>query len=369
MYDLTVVQLEKVCSALLEYESKRKSSENIDSESKKTNLLEDEQDDIEPVWLQLATLKFIGNNRKLIPYKIAIKNPVIPSSSEACLIVKDPQRVYKDLVNEAGLSKVVTRVIGLSKLKAKWNSYEQKRQLRDQFDIFLADDRVIPMLPRILGKTFYQKSKVPVPVKISKGTAEQLKREVVSAYGATYFNSAPCSSFMIKCGHVSNTSTELAENVESILQFVSKHIVPDGAKGIASIHLKTSQSIAIPLWNNPNLKELIASSRKVVTKETASSKRKSDEESLPSQKKQKKVEVAKESKDSKQQNVSDKKQVTVKEVPKKLSVKNAAKTTNRDEDSKGKKAKASPKVSQSSLKANGTTAIKKVKAGKNKVKH
>lgn len=45
----------------------------------------------------------------------------------------------------------VAKVIGLSKLKSKFESHEAKRNLCAQYDLFLADDRVIPLLPKLIG--------------------------------------------------------------------------------------------------------------------------------------------------------------------------------------------------------------------------
>ena len=48
----------------------------------------------------------------------------------------------------AGISKVV----GVSKLRTKYEAPEAKRQLCNSYDIFLADERVLPSLPKLLGK-------------------------------------------------------------------------------------------------------------------------------------------------------------------------------------------------------------------------
>ena len=45
------------------------------------------------------------------------------------------------------------KVIGISKLKAKYESHEAKRNLCSEYDIFLADNRILPVLPKLLGKT------------------------------------------------------------------------------------------------------------------------------------------------------------------------------------------------------------------------
>lgn len=45
----------------------------------------------------------------------------------------------------------VKKVLGVSKLKSKYEPHEAKRALCNEFDIFLADDRVLPVLPKLLG--------------------------------------------------------------------------------------------------------------------------------------------------------------------------------------------------------------------------
>lgn len=46
----------------------------------------------------------------------------------------------------------ISRVVGVSKLRTKFEAPEAKRQLCNSYDIFLADERVIPSLPKLLGK-------------------------------------------------------------------------------------------------------------------------------------------------------------------------------------------------------------------------
>ena len=46
----------------------------------------------------------------------------------------------------------VSKVIGVSKLKSKYNVYEARRQLCGAYDFFLADDRIVRR--RFYGKGF-----------------------------------------------------------------------------------------------------------------------------------------------------------------------------------------------------------------------
>ena len=45
----------------------------------------------------------------------------------------------------------VAKVIGVSKLKGKYEPFEAKRQLCNSYDLFIADDRVVPSLPKLIG--------------------------------------------------------------------------------------------------------------------------------------------------------------------------------------------------------------------------
>jgi ribosome biogenesis protein UTP30 len=61
------------------------------------------------------------------------------------------------------------QVLGLSKLRTKYESHEAKRALCAAHDLFLVDERVLPMLPKLLGKTFFAKKKQPIPVRLAGG--------------------------------------------------------------------------------------------------------------------------------------------------------------------------------------------------------
>ena len=47
------------------------------------------------------------------------------------------------------------QVIGLTKLRTKFKQFEAKRQLLGMYDRFLADDRILPMLAKLLGSKFW----------------------------------------------------------------------------------------------------------------------------------------------------------------------------------------------------------------------
>jgi ribosome biogenesis protein UTP30 len=75
-----------------------------------------------------------------------------------CLITKDPQRQYKDLLAEQNI-KFISRVVGIEKLKGKFKPFEARRMLLKENGLFLADERIVPLLPKLLGVKWFEAKK------------------------------------------------------------------------------------------------------------------------------------------------------------------------------------------------------------------
>ena len=102
------------------------------------------------IYLTFGLVK-MNEKQRLKPTKIMLRNSIHENDS-VCLIVKDPQSEWKEKL--AGLK--VDKIIGVSKLRAKYKPYEAKRQLCASYDLFLGDERVVELLPKMLGKTFFK---------------------------------------------------------------------------------------------------------------------------------------------------------------------------------------------------------------------
>jgi ribosome biogenesis protein UTP30 len=88
-----------------------------------------------------------------------IVHPLVdPRTTSICLITKDPQREYKDLL-ESNNIKFISRVVGIEKLKGKFKPFEARRMLLRENGMFLADQRVIPLLPKLLGSKWFEAKK------------------------------------------------------------------------------------------------------------------------------------------------------------------------------------------------------------------
>eukprot|EP00128_Syssomonas_multiformis_P008189 Colp12_sorted_trinity150504_noHs@17941 len=227
-------QVEKAVKALMKH------IENASKTEGKAQLFEEESF----IWLQIGLKKIPDTPKR--PYKIEIPNTLYAvGQTEACLFTKDPQKEYKALLQAQNV-KGINKVIGVTKLKNKYKVYEQKRQLCGSYDIFLADERIIPLLPRLIGKSFFQKKREPIPVDLTK---KNLALELSKARDATYLylGRGPCSS--VKIALTTHTPKQVVENITTgVANLVQR--IPKKWGNIQTIHIKTNDSVALPIYTS-----------------------------------------------------------------------------------------------------------------------
>ena len=233
------------------------------------------------MWLIASTKKHIVRQKRLKPNKILLPHSLNTApTSTICLITPNPQKAFKDVVAHssfpAELSSHIIRVIDIQKLEKKHRSFESKRQLRDSYDLFLADDRIVVYLPKILGKTFFTSTlKRPIPVclqpsKISKkkrnASLQSIKtkknesdsrsiinpskfaQEIERTLQTTTLNLSPSATTTVRVGVASFTPTQLAENIEAVVEAMVEKFIPKKWQGLKAIHIKGPNSIALPIW-------------------------------------------------------------------------------------------------------------------------
>ena len=88
------------------------------------------------------------------------------------------------MVEEKGVTnELVNEVIALRQLKVEYKQYESKLSLVKRYDIFLADSRIIRMLPKFLGKPFYARKKFPIPVDLRANDLKEASHNLVLILG------------------------------------------------------------------------------------------------------------------------------------------------------------------------------------------
>ena len=136
--------------------------------------------------------------------------------------------------------------------------------------MFLADDRIINRLPKVLGKTFYKNNqKRPVPVVLSAkkgkkvngkrekpandagvnaGTPEEVAKEIEKALSSALVSLSPSTNTAVKIGWSNWTSKQIAENVEAVASGLVEKWVPQKWRNVRSIYIKGPDTIALPIW-------------------------------------------------------------------------------------------------------------------------
>ncbi|KAF9617871.1 hypothetical protein IFM89_039090 [Coptis chinensis] len=275
--DLNPTTIGKAVDALLKYNKSQ-------AKNQKAQLLE--HDDF--IYL-ILTLKKIPSKGRTNPYKIPLPSPFHPfdSSEELCLIIDDRSKTKFSLTSEAAKKKVqaenipVSKVLKFSKLKSDYKPFEAKRKLCTSYDMFFADKRIIPLLPRQLGKEFFKKKKIPIPVDLShKNWKEQIKGACEAAL--FYLRTGTCS--VIKIGKVSQERNEIVDNVVAAVKGIVE-IVPKKWGNVRSLHLKLSESLALPVYQTvPDIGMKIAGVEKREEKMDVDSQGESEKEGEKSRK-------------------------------------------------------------------------------------
>ncbi|KAF8408979.1 hypothetical protein HHK36_005049 [Tetracentron sinense] len=213
-----------------------------------------EQDDF---FYLILTLKKLPPKGPTIPHKIPLAHSLHSSQEQLCLIIDD--RSKASLTSDAATKKIkadnipISKVIKLSKLKSDYSPFEAKIKLCDSFDLFFADKRVTPFLPRLLGKQFFKKKKkIPIPINLKQTNwREQIEDACGSAF--LYLRTGTCS--VLKVGRVSQSRDEIVANVVVAIDGVVEN-VPKKWRNVRSFHLKLLESLSLPVYQSVSEMEL-----------------------------------------------------------------------------------------------------------------
>ncbi|KAG7561345.1 Ribosomal protein L1/ribosomal biogenesis protein [Arabidopsis thaliana x Arabidopsis arenosa] len=239
------------------------------SKTEKPQLLEED----ELVYL-IASLKKIPQTSRTNAYRIPLPHPLInptEDSPELCLIIDDRPKsglTKADVTKKIKSENIpITKVIKLSKLKSDYKAFEAKRKLCDSYDMFFADRRIIPLLPRVIGKKFFASKKIPVAIDLKH---KNWKQQIEKACGSAMFFIRTGTCSVIKVGKLSMELDEITENVMATLNGVVE-LLPNKWKYVRSLHLKLSESLALPIYQSvPDLKlkiDAFATGKSVVKEE------------------------------------------------------------------------------------------------------
>ena len=279
---LDSAQLTQALRALYTYITRKPS--NSSSASTASQLLDDDQF----IYLQIS-LKRTPNRSSTKPHPLPLPHPLYTADTELCLITKDPPRIKE---HPTALSTTtapnaikqyftahpvpgLNRVIAVTKLRKEYNRFKDRRELLALYDLFLADDRILPLLPAVLGVKFFDKKKQPIPVDLSRTAKE---KSVQAALRCTYMYVPTGSSLQVKVGRSSMSRQQVHENVMGVIGRLVERL-PGKWKGVQMVGVKCGDSITIPVYQSLPLQAIRGGGVDVVNGEEEAQEE--DEEDAP----------------------------------------------------------------------------------------
>jgi ribosome biogenesis protein UTP30 len=202
-------------------------------------------------------LNKIPESSSVKPRRVEIPHPLWKTNEDCvddlqepsvCLIVKEDskewvQELISSFPNEMGFIK---KVLGLDSLRKKHGKFEQQRALIHRFDVFMADDRILPMLTKVLGKSFLESKKQPIPVSFSRKTS--LPFMILKSLQSTFWFMSQGTCLTVKAATTSMSESHIIENINAICAEIPPK-VPHQWANIRSISLKLARSTSLPIYN------------------------------------------------------------------------------------------------------------------------
>ena len=243
--------MKRASQALLTHLSKKASSPSLAREGKPTSLLEEGSAVSISISVHLKRVppKQSGSFARpasIGPLPHSLLDP--EDGIEVCLFAKDPGDDLRTKLAEVPVAGL-TRVLAVGKLKKDYQDFSRRRELVSQFDMFLCDDRVLNFMPQLTGKAFYEKRKAPIPVRVSSNNAAAIAAEIVRARDSTHTLLGAGQTVSLKIGHSLMTADQITENVLYSASRLVDHL-PKKWRGVMSMHLLATGTVALPLYKN-----------------------------------------------------------------------------------------------------------------------
>ncbi|KAI0236468.1 Ribosomal L1 domain-containing protein 1, partial [Massospora cicadina] len=189
------------------------------------------------------------------PYFFDLPFPIHPADTEVCLFTADSGKSLVEPLIQSGKLPQLREVISISDLKALYTTPESRRMLCTKYGAFVAQDVVLNILPPLIGKPFFESKKLPSKIRVNENFAQNFTKVFSKAVMVL-----PTGNHLsIKVGNVEMGGDAIVANILC----AAKHAVariPGGIKSVASISIKTSDSVALPISFDA-LDDTVASNR------------------------------------------------------------------------------------------------------------
>ena len=179
-----------------------------------------------------------------------------------CLFCRSDDKESITQYLEANPIEGLTKVISINEAKKHYVQFKDKKALLTAHSHFICDSRIVNQIYNILGSTFSARNDHPVQINFTNPA--QLPDLVKKVISSTYFRLAG-KNISIRLGYSTMKPSHVIENVLEGVPFAIEKLQNDW-KDVHSIHLKTSDSAALPIYSKiPNEMQQYVSQKAAAT--------------------------------------------------------------------------------------------------------
>lgn len=218
------------------------------AKSSKKDLFEDDDLDL-PVYLEVTGNKYFASSKVIKPRMLEVPHSIYDlADTRVCIFVKD------SLFNEETLARIeilkedqlknLAQIVTVNDLKTKYKPYEARRKLLSEYDVFLTDSSIANMIPKLLGKIFFESSKFPLTISITdkkEFSVDKLVRNFHKALKSIGFMLPMGTNMGFKLGMLGQNIDNLKENIHTITKYLEQY-------SIRLIQIKLKDSPSLPLY-------------------------------------------------------------------------------------------------------------------------
>lgn len=222
----------------------------------KSNLFDGEDmDTSRDLFVEFETKKYYSEKPEFKPRLIELSKPFYRENEElkTCLFLRDHFITSEDQLEKVEEADIPTldKILTLTQLKTIYQTFEKRRELYNEYDLFIVDDALLSSMPQVLGKTFYQNKidKFPVNVRVSSTKTPKelslvtLNNQVNKVLSSTAFLPPVGTSITVKIGSLNSqfSEPELLANLHAVLNTFDLDL-------LLTVGLKTLNSPVLPLF-------------------------------------------------------------------------------------------------------------------------
>lgn len=244
------LQAQKALSELQKY-LKRQS----ESSEEKNQLFDEEEDSFKDLFVEIDTKKYISPKPEFKPRLIELAKPFLRENEElkSCLFLRDNFITSEEQLEQLEQADIpsLKKVLTLTELKTVYRTFEKRRELYSEYDLFLVDDALLSSMPNVLGKTFYMNEKTKFPVNIRVASTKKqnelslttLSNQVNKVLSSVAYLPPVGNSVSIKIGSLNDlyTHADLLDNLHNVLKTFPESL-------LLTVGIKTEKSPVLPLF-------------------------------------------------------------------------------------------------------------------------